>query len=75
MKAGILGASGYTGAELLRQLVLDRLGILDEAGLVDVLDELQPHLFQPAHRLVFELQNAQIRKLLFWFRETFLLVR
>src|SRR6202162_2796169 len=41
-------------AELLRELVLDRLGVLDKAGLVDAPDEFDPHLLEACHRIVLE---------------------
>src|SRR5271169_3394930 len=43
-----------TRSELLGQLVLQRLCLLDEARLVDVLDELNADLFEPRHRLVLQ---------------------
>ena len=46
-----------TGSELFRQLVLQWLRLFDEARFVDVLDELDADLFEPRHRLVFEVQG------------------
>src|SRR5438552_17339372 len=37
------------GAELLRQLVLQRFRLLDKARFIDILDELNTDLFQSRH--------------------------
>ena len=50
------------GPELLGELVLDRLRRLDEAGLVDVLDDLDADLLQLLGRLLLELER--VRRLL-----------
>ena len=47
-------------AELLGDLVLDRLGGSDEAALVDVLDELDADLLELAKRLMLERQSAAV---------------
>src|SRR5436190_9173747 len=44
-------------AQLGRELVLDGLGGLHEAGLVDTLDDLDAHLLELDRRLLFERQR------------------
>src|ERR1700731_1573495 len=45
------------GSELLGDLILNRLGALGEAGLVDVLDELDADLLELGQRFVLELDG------------------
>src|SRR5579883_2279134 len=45
-------------AEVAGDLVLDRLGDLDEAGLVDILHELDTHLLELRHRVVLEAERV-----------------
>src|SRR6266542_5961475 len=45
------------GTQLLRELVLDRLGGLLETGLVDVLDDLHADLLELRRRLLLELEG------------------